>query len=228
MLKPIAALLITTPFLAGCISVAQIDPYIPPTQNISEPSLNQTQTAYVGDHLLSQGTYSERAAIEFKSMFEPSGWSYRITAGKFIKTGENSKHDYYTPMAGVSGGKIESRGLASPAIALQLDRATNELCVIMYTYQAVCGGDQSPATKTTVKSVDENEFQQTLIYNGMVGKKINVAYREFSNKMARAAFSNDVEYDLSQSKIIGYKGAKIEVLNATNENITYRVISNFK
>ncbi len=98
----------------------------------------------------------------------------------------------------------------------------------MYTYQPLCVGDQSPAIKTTVKSVDENEFQQTLIYNGMVGKKINVAYREFSNKMARAAFSNDVEYDLSQSKIIGYKGAKIEVLNATNENITYRVISNFK
>lgn len=78
----------------------------------------------------------------------------------------------------------------------------------MYTYQAVCGGISPPTTKTTVKSVDENEFQQTLIYNGMVGKKINVAFNEFSNKLARAAFSNDVEYDLSQSKIIGYEAQK--------------------
>lgn len=62
----------------------------------------------------------------------------------------------------------------------------------------------------------------------MGGYTIGFTGSEFSNKLARAAFSNDVEYDLSQSKIIGYKGAKIEVLNATNENITYRVISNFK
>lgn len=227
MLKPIAALLITSPFLAGCVSVAQIGPYTPPTQDISEPALNQTQTAYVGDHLLSQATYSEREAIEFKSMFEPSGWNFRITAGKFIKTGENAKNDYYTSMEGVNGGRIESRGIASPAIALQIDKATNDLCVVM-SYGAVCGDDKSPATKTTVRTIDENEFQQTLIYNGMVGNKINIAYREFSDKLARSAFSNDVEYDLSQSKVIGYKGARIEVIKATNENITYRVISNFK
>ncbi|MFM5469164.1 hypothetical protein [Aeromonas sp. R1-2] len=231
MLKPIAALLITSTFLAGCASIAQIGPYTPPTQDVSEPALNQTQTAYVGDHLLSQGTYSEREAIEFKSMFKLSGWSYGITAGKFVKTGENSNYDYYTPMEGPKGGKIERyNGLSmiSPAIGLQVSKAANDLCIFMLSHEVVCGDDKSPATKTTVRTIDENEFQQTLIYNGMVGNKINIAYREFSGKQARSAFSNDVEYDLSQSKVIGYKGARIEVIKATNENITYRVISNFK
>jgi hypothetical protein len=34
--------------------------------------------------------------------------------------------------------------------------------------------------------------------------------------MARPAFNNDVEYDLSESKLIGYKGAQFEVIEASN------------
>ena len=36
-----------------------------------------------------------------------------------------------------------------------------------------------------------------------------------------------VEYDLKDSTTIGYKGALIEVLEATNQSIRYRVIRNF-
>ena len=75
--------------------------------------------------------------------------------------------------------------------------------------------------------VTEDSFQQTLIYSGRVGDKINVGYREFSNSMARPAFNNDVEYDLSESRIIGYKGARLEIIKATNESIKYRVLNNF-
>lgn len=43
-------------------------------------------------------------------------------------------------------------------------------------------------TKITTK--DTNSFQQTLIYNGKVGNKINIGYREFSGDLARPAFAN--------------------------------------
>jgi hypothetical protein len=66
-----------------------------------------------------------------------------------------------------------------------------------------------------------------LIYNGRIGDKINVGYREFSNSLARPAFNNDVEYDLSASRTIGYKGAQIEVIDANNNSITYRVLRTF-
>lgn len=64
-------------------------------------------------------------------------------------------------------------------------------------------------------------FQQTLIYSGKVGNKINIGYREFSNGLARSAFNNNVEYDLFESAIIGYKGAQLEILEATNQYIKY-------
>ena len=56
---------------------------------------------------------------------------------------------------------------------------------------------------------------------------VTLGYREFSNDTARPAFNNDVDYDLKNTKIIGYKGARIEVIEANNQNITYKVLSNF-
>lgn len=71
------------------------------------------------------------------------------------------------------------------------------------------------------------QIQQTLLYNGKIGSRITFGYREFSNGLARPAFSNNVDYDLSESMMIGYRGAKLEVIKATNTDITYKVISGF-
>jgi hypothetical protein len=81
--------------------------------------------------------------------------------------------------------------------------------------------------KTTVSDNQTDSFQQTLIYSGKVGNKINIAYREFSNNIARPAFNNNVEYDLSESKTIAYKGSQLEILEATNQSIKFKVIKNF-
>ena len=81
--------------------------------------------------------------------------------------------------------------------------------------------------KVKLQGIAADAFQQTLIYSGKVGDKINIGYREFSSNVARPAFNNDVEYDLKDSTTIGYKGALIEVLEATNQSIRYRVIRNF-
>ena len=71
------------------------------------------------------------------------------------------------------------------------------------------------------------KFQQVLIFNGIVGNKLKIGYREFKDEMARPAFNNEVEYDLNTSKTIGYKGCQIEVIKADNESITYKVVKNF-
>jgi hypothetical protein len=78
----------------------------------------------------------------------------------------------------------------------------------------------------TNESLDS--FQQTLIYSGRVGNKVNIGYREFSGDRARPAYNNDVEYDISTDKVIAYKGADIQIINADNKEITYIVNRNFK
>ncbi|HJV66199.1 MAG TPA: hypothetical protein VJ550_10730, partial [Geomonas sp.] len=59
------------------------------------------------------------------------------------------------------------------------------------------------------------------------GDTIKILYREYSGDLLRAPFSQDVQYDLKKSSTIGFKGARIEVINATNVKIQYRVLSSF-
>ncbi len=73
----------------------------------------------------------------------------------------------------------------------------------------------------------QDSFQQTLIYNGRVGSKINIGYREFSNNTARPAFNNNVEYDLNESPNIAYKGAELAIIEATNQHIKFKLLRNF-
>jgi hypothetical protein len=73
-----------------------------------------------------------------------------------------------------------------------------------------------------------DNFVRQLIYNGKAGDVINFTYKEFINDLARSAFSQNIQYDLKESNIIGYKGAKIEIINATNLKIEYKVLSDFR
>jgi hypothetical protein len=54
---------------------------------------------------------------------------------------------------------------------------------------------------------------------------LTLVYREFKDNLARPAFTQELKYDLSQNRIIGYKGARFEVVDAGNTMITYKVLS---
>ena len=94
-------------------------------------------------------------------------------------------------------------------------------------------GRQLPVDSSLIKQGVEIEwenplnFEQQLIYNGRVGDNLKFVYREFNKNMARSAFSQEVQYDLSESNIIGFKEVRIEVIEATNSNITYKVLKHF-
>lgn len=72
-----------------------------------------------------------------------------------------------------------------------------------------------------------NCFKQEFIFNGKVGSSLKFIYREYVNDMARPAFNQELQYDLNESNIIGFKGLRLEVVNATNTNIDYKILSSF-
>ncbi|WP_439151200.1 hypothetical protein [Winogradskyella sp.] len=70
-------------------------------------------------------------------------------------------------------------------------------------------------------------FKQEFIYNGRVSDAIKFTYREYADNYARPAFTQDLQYDLSESEIIGFRGLRIEVIDATNTKIEYKVLNHF-
>lgn len=194
---------------------------------ISEPPLNTVSIAQVGDEMLKQGKFFERDAIHLDNNISFAIWkAYTLTSGYYVKTGEDNSSEYYYPADGKDGGRVIKAALADPWLAIQLYKSEPRICVITVFHVHVCERAQG-VTRTKRLALSDDSFQQTLIYSGKLGNKIKIGYREFSNNQARPAFNNDVEYDLSESGVIGYKGARLEIIEATNESIKYRVIQNF-
>ena len=199
--------------------------YRPDTTNISQPPLNQLITSYVGDTMLRQGKYTEHEAIYITEKIDV-GWAYDLLPGYYLKKGEDKQTETFYPGGGDESGHITKAALADPWSAVMTHKQKDKICVIT-VFNATSCKKAARYERRKKPVLTHDSFQQTLIYSGKVGTKINISYREFSNSLARPAFNNDVEYDLSSSPTIGYKGARITVLKATNEYIKYRVLSNF-
>ncbi len=205
--------------------------YIPEVKYISKPPLNKETTVSVGDQMLVQGNLSAQDGINLPSAIKFSGIS--ISEGFFPKTGEDEKHEYFSFVSG--SGKTSINGLGSvkkgllqdPVKSLATTKNENKLCVVSAYNLKSCKSD-IVFKRDNRTNENLNSFQQTLLYSGRVGSKINISYREFSGNSARPAFNNDVEYDLTEDKSIAYKGAEIDVIDADNRDITFIVRRNFR
>jgi len=200
--------------------------YAPEKIEISEPPIGAVNIAYVGDEMLKQGKYTEYDAI--KVPIETKAKAFTIMPGYYVKQGQDDKSTYYTTYDGKDSGSFVSGFLAGSekATNIRINNDDNKLCVITNIKIVYCSKN-GRFTKELKPILTTDSFQQTLIYSGRVGNKINVGYREFSNSLARPAFNNDVEYDLNVSMEIGYKGSQIEIIEATNQLIKYKVLRNF-
>ena len=219
MNKPL--LIVAIALMVSACTTVQYNGAATEIKNISVPKIGVVVTASIGDDLLSKGRMVTENILVVHDAVD--GFAYKIPAKSYPQIGHDPEQEFYTSYG------VTQNPLADPHQALAVSLIAEEepeICVI-----TVFGGDacyKANYSKKVQVSKEGNSFQQTLIYSGRVGNKINVGYREFNADFARPAFNNDVEYDLSDSKTISYKGAKIEIIDAGNNSITYRVIANFK
>jgi len=211
--------------LSACASPAYN--YVPNIQNISRPPLLSVNTVGVGEQMLMQGRFVEREALRLDQDVRVGAvGSYTFTAGHFVRVGGAGDVGFYNQSPVPGSGVVQVGLLADPFQVIEYNKKTGNICGVTILNLKACRVI-SGARIEMVGVQGDNSFQQTLIYSGRVGNKINIGYREFSSSMARPAFNNDVEYDLNESNIFGYRGAQIEVLEATNQIIRYKVMKNF-
>lgn len=210
--------------ITGCAT--SLDNYQPTTQQISEPPINSINTVNVGDQMLNQGKVTKSEALYFPTT-QKTSFQHTIQQGYFPKKGESDEYVQYSISNEIGAGKIIDGVLSDPTQALTLRKSDNAICMFtIYNMNVDCKTGLNFEKRGWAVS-GANSFQQTLIYNGKVGSKINIGYREFSDSMARSSFSNEVEYDLNDSKEIGYKGALLNIIDANNQMIKYKVLKNF-
>jgi hypothetical protein len=213
--------------LAGCVTMK--DNYTPETKQISVPPLNEITTASLGEDMLRQGTATTTKGVLLQQQNKIG--AFTLSPGFYPQTGEDKDvvfTSFATNALDPDMGRVTASGLLPQG--LKFSKAGQETCVVFpgaYGIPSKVCDHEYPYEFTTMPVYSRNSFQQTLIYSGRVGDKIKLSYREFSGNLARGAFSNEAEYDLSKSSEIAYKGARIKVLNADNQSIKYVVLSNF-
>lgn len=201
--------------------------YVSNVQEISRPPLNTVSRVGVGEQMLVQGQFEERDALRLREEVRVGALgSYTFTPGHYVRVGGSGTLGFYSESANPGSGRIQVGAMADPFQVIEFNSESRQLCGVSILNLKVCRAVPS-ATIERISVQSDNSFQQTLIYSGRVGNKINIGYREFSSNIARPAFNNDVEYDLSESSTIGYMGAELEIVEATNQYIEYRVIRNF-
>lgn len=215
--------------VSGLMATACVSPqynYVAPSEQFSRPPLNEVVTVSVGEEMLSQGNMVYQEGIRIAQRTSVSG--YTLHGGFYPQVGQNDETTFHRFVFGNAPGEmgtLSQNVFMDPPQTIQAERGEARICVVTVFNVRTCR--DRPFERSERVVANSNSFQQTLLYSGRVGDKINISYREFSGNVARPAFSNDVEYDLGSSTELAYRGARIEVIEATNSSITYRVLSNF-
>jgi len=203
--------------LSGC--AVSYNPTPPSKEFVDYPEINQKTTARVGEQMVAKGVRYTGEALNLRSPVD--GFWYKIMPGSYIKLGYVDDEEFFDPIG------IRKSALADEFQLMSVKKdSPYQVCVVTVMASRTCYD-----ADFEIKEVEFEQgasFQQTLLYSGKVGDKIRLGYREFSDGTARPAFSNDVEYDLSESNRVGYKGAELEVIEADNRSITYRVLQTFE
>ena len=195
---------------------------VPENSTTITPKLNVISNSEIGITLVSKESGQNYKAIKVTKEFKTKT-GYLM---KTIKTGDIFINDSYTEKYDLYSNPSDfTFGIALPK---------NGESAIVYTSTISGTGlsfkqrkDNIEFSKILVPVKKADYYKQEFIYNGRVGDALKFIYREYIEDYARPAFTQDLQYDLSDSEIIGFRGLRLEILNATNTEIQYKVLSHF-
>ena len=192
------------------------------------PPLNTESTAQIGAEILHQGELYQRAAIHLSEeiTFGKDG-AYALTPGYYFRGGDSIGWETYAPADGPEAGSVKK---APGAITLQgsfhYSNDGKTIGVITNFYQAI-NTKAKGITRTTRPAISPDAFSGHWFMAAKREPKSNWL-TERSGRTSPGHHSDVfVEYDLADSKVVEIKGARIEVMEATNNSIRYRVTQAF-
>lgn len=215
---------------SGCASTT---PNVAPKiTDVDIPQIGKINTIEVGESAVQKARVYAYDAYELLEEIKhvgsgmEVGYTIILKPGIYAATRKEKKYVSYIAVDDL----VESCGfgLCSPVSGgFRIAAETGEVTAFETMNASVKLREPPNWLRTTHASIDEPSFRQELIYNGRSGSTVRFLYREFSRDMIRPAFSQELTYDLDGGAEIGFRGVRIEILDATNISLTYRVNKSF-
>lgn len=214
--------------LGGCSTTPPTSQNFGKTSVVDFPDAGVVTVAEVGQTMISKANVTKKPGIEVSAPISdvpnPPGVT-TIKSSKIPLSFVSEAGKYYLDrratykMLGAEVPSTDRSGVFVPS-----DKSKNP---VIFHYTTDYGYGKMPVAGVKEIEIEEwsnGAFKRELVYTGVSQNTISLMYREFMNDIARPAFSQDLKYDLSQGKEIGYKGARFEVIKATNTEIQYKVL----
>lgn len=214
-------------YLSGCATTKQSIP--PILRIVNLPEIGEARTSELGDTLVQKGKIYTYDALRLENTVtneKPSINTLTLEPGILKASMRDDERIYYTTEKMTVSGPMIGTKMHPGGLAIN---AVNEKDIkFIFEGRAIMNPSPAPIlTKTQIADVERPSFRQEFIYNGRSGDTLKFLYREYSTDVLRAPFSQEVQYDIKDGMIIGFKGARIEVLEATNTVLKYRVRMSF-
>jgi hypothetical protein len=214
----LAILTATICIFAGC-STIQNYPITPIYSAENKPEVGLSHTAKIGQALASSVYGAKSPLLIFDKPFIYKGDAITVRedypAQKVLQYGQNEKYRFFGPLEGPLAGVMYGVSkLAGRDVLLYLGKT--------YPIEATYTIGEGWATSSNVEF-----FKQEFIYNGKNGDNVKFLYREYTNNQIRGGFTQNVEYDLKDSKIVGFRNLKFEIIQVDNVEINYSIIHPF-
>ena len=237
--------------LVGCASTPvplffPSDSALTESEKVDFPPLNTSTTLGLGDTLASKGYKSftpaikvlEEVTLENRTKARPRHWIPKGSTGKLSNVLKVAKTGVEIACFNIrvdweAHWNWYNKPGTSDANPLCRDPEGNYKWQSEYVLddKRGLGVDFVPFSgeieEFTEVNLNSPTFIQELIYNGRIENALKFVYREFSGDYIKPAFTQEVQYDLNQSEVIGFKNLRIKIINATNTEIEYILESNF-
>jgi hypothetical protein len=216
--------------IAGCAPRLNVVPTPPSDETTSSPRVGELASAQIGEpiitmvHALSSPAIKFLDDCRFSEKFDRPGTAaveHKVNRGTvFIQDnmsngvpGYCGTSSQFTPPLGY----VDVRHCVAASEGRLVPFPNSERIV-----DSTC---RVTATKVTIPA--RGSLKRELLYDGNAGATIRLSYREYVDDMARPAFTQDASYDIRTDNVVGFKGARVRVIDANNTSIKYEVLKGF-
>lgn len=225
LLKPKSIAIAASILLVGCSSAPPLELQTSPLIGVAFPDVGATATVEIGQTIISKANLQRRPAIKlpFNVSEKISLGTTNVKAGVLPLWAKNQEGSFYRDYSSTFTF-TDTIPHGQGGIFVPSNNALKPVVYYVPHPDKIGKIPVSGIEHTISETWSKDSYKRELVYTGISQNTISVLYREFSDDVARPAFSQDLKYDLSQGKTIGYKGARFEVVNATNTELTFKVI----
>lgn len=202
------------------------------------PKLETLAAVAVGEAVYTQFRYWRDVSPSFVTLNEPLSMRFKLGKITIAETEALRPRLLDAESAFCTDSRAYSDPLTGPLReACLLDRDRDGA---FDTVRAAPGGavwlasDVEPPAQYTVQEPIEtiiprdDAFKYELVYQGYSRGTLKMLYREYLKDMARPAFFQDIVYDVEEfPATVSFRTVRLEILDADNNGINYRVLSGF-